>query len=291
MSYTRFGDDLPPPNGYDVKKCDLCVNTAYILQQTYDFATKMFECSSGTRRIHAEISPELNTIGKINGYTRSALRFGVHWPNISSNLKGGICKCIFLLQFVHASVDHPTLIISISLDMLWELVESYIPIIFILTGCHFYFPSTYNVGGKTIFKKKGKSLENHIFCDLKFLGVFVPVVALRNKMFASFGSPIAHDIMFLTTCILHRVFNFRSVETEPLARIQIRSRANRNKSNHPSWRLAIWIVSVPFLFFFWVKFRCLQSPSAHSQAWKNLRLEQNRNKHTHRTKTDAKWRS
>ena len=95
MSYTRFGDDLPPPDGYDVKKCDLCVNTAYILQQTYDFATNMFKCSSGTRRIHAEISPEVNTIGKINGYTRSALRFGVDWPNISSNLRGGICKCIF----------------------------------------------------------------------------------------------------------------------------------------------------------------------------------------------------
>ena len=81
MSYTRFGDDLPPPDGYDVKKCDLCVNTVYIIQRKFDFVNFLFVCSNGTRRIRGDISPEPNKaeikIEKINGYTLSALRLGV----------------------------------------------------------------------------------------------------------------------------------------------------------------------------------------------------------------------
>ena len=98
MSYARFGNDLPPPDRYDIEKCDLCMNTVYVTTQPNDLVKELFECKEkeDSLNILGTITPEDQTIEKINGYTRSTLKLRVKSKIYTSNLEGGICKFIFI---------------------------------------------------------------------------------------------------------------------------------------------------------------------------------------------------
>ena len=98
MSYARFGDDLSPPDRNDIEKCDLCMNTVYVTTQPNNLVKELFECKEkeDSLNILGTITPEDQTIEKINGYTRSTLKLRVKSKIYTSNLEGGICKFIFI---------------------------------------------------------------------------------------------------------------------------------------------------------------------------------------------------
>lgn len=99
FSYSRFGETFPPPDGHDIAKCDLCMNTIYIIPKTKDFdnLTRAFECKKGvtTQKFTFLIIPEKleKTVDKFqNTVVHFILENG---QNFSTSASGTICKFIF----------------------------------------------------------------------------------------------------------------------------------------------------------------------------------------------------